>query len=121
MAVGSKLNVDGAGRDLVAGDVSIGAGYGTGPTLTIEAGSNGAAGHLSIEAEATPAADAEFTVTFPEAYDRAPVVIVNRQDEDQAAGDFRVKTRSATSFTVVFEGTPVANEVYECAYVVVGK
>lgn len=122
MSVGSVLNADGAGRDLVAGDVALGAGWGTTPVLAIQSGSNRARGVLTITADATAAqATATVTVTFPEAYDVAPVVVVCRDGGDAAAGEgFEIVSTSETGFVAVKKEIPVDTEVIGLAYVVVG-
>jgi hypothetical protein len=118
MAVGSKINADGAGPDIAAADVTL-TGYGTTPVLAVTAGSNDARGKLTVTADAVPAADATIEVAFKKSKDAAPFVFVQRCDEDQAAGDFRVTAVDADGFTITFEGTPVDTEVYEVEYLVV--
>lgn len=121
MAVGSKLSGHGAGRDLVAGDVALGAGWGTAPVLDIQSGSNRSRGVLNITADATAAqATATVTVTFPEAFDEAPVVVVSRQGGDAGAAEgFEVVSTSTTGFVVVKSEIPVDTEEIGLAYVVV--
>lgn len=119
MAVGSIINADGAGPDLAAADVAL-AGFGTGASVAVAAGSNDSRGKLSITAGTTPAADATATVTFKRAKVAAPAaIVVTRGDADQAAGEFRVSAISATDFELTFEGTAVATEVYDVYFVVV--
>lgn len=116
---GRRFNAQGAGPEVVAADVAVSAGWGTGPTVTVADGSNDSRGKITIEAEATPAADPTITITFAKAFDSVPLfAICARQDEDQAAGEFRVTGLTATAAVITFEGTPVANEVYEVAYLI---
>jgi hypothetical protein len=121
MAVGSKISGHGAGRDLVAADVELGAGFGTAPVLTIQAGSNRSRGVLTIEADATAAqATATVTVTFPEAFDEAPVVVVSRHGGTAGAAEgFEIVSTSTTGFVAVKSEIPVDTETIGLAYVVV--
>ena len=118
MTVGAKINADGAGPDIVAADVTL-TGFGTTPVLAIASGSNDARGKFTVTADAVPAADATIELAFQKAKDAAPFVFVQRCDEDQAAGDFRVTAIDVDGFTITFEGTPVDTEVYEVEYLVV--
>lgn len=119
MAVGSKINADGAGPDITSADVAISAGWGGTASVAVLAGSNDTRGKLTVTASATPAADPTITVTYDKAKEAAPFVFAQRCDEDQAAGDFRVSDITTTTFVITFEGTPVAAEVYEVEYLVV--
>jgi hypothetical protein len=122
MTVGAVIKADAAGRDLVAGDVALGAGWGTSPVLAIQAGSNQSRGVLTITADATAAqATATVTVTFPKPFDEAPTVVVSRHGGDAAAGEgFEVVSTSTTDFVAVKKEIPVDTEVIGLAYVVVG-
>lgn len=119
MAVGSKLNVDGAGRDLVAGDVALHANWGTNPVLALSSGANRAAGVLTVTAKATTGANPTIVITYPEAYDKVPAIVVSRGDAvSNTAGEIHAVS-TATAATITFDGTPTADQVYVINYVVV--
>lgn len=130
MAVGSALNANGAGRDLVDDDVALGVGFGDGVDVaaTIQAGSNRSRGKIDVLADGSNEAQATatVTVTFPEAYDEVPVVVVSRSIEDDAsAGDtitknVIVKSVATTGFVVVCDTIPVDAKTIGFSYVVVG-
>jgi hypothetical protein len=107
------------GRALVAGDIVLGAGWGTAPVLTLTSGSNGQRGRLTILAKATAAqATATIVLTFPEPYTAAPFVINKSTTNDNsltAAAEF---TCTTTTTTATFTHTilPVADKTYTLDY-----
>lgn len=121
MAVGSKISGHGSGRDLVAADVDLGAGYGTTPVLAIVAGSNRSRGTLNITADATAAqATATVTVTFPEPFDSVPHVQVARIGGTAAATNgFELVSADADGFVAVASLIPVDAETIGLSYLVV--
>jgi hypothetical protein len=122
---GPKLDASQAGRALVAGDVALGAGFGTSPILTIEGGSNDSRGAITVTAQATAAqATATVTVTFARAKDHAPFVVVSRYTADEAEPDtvtkgWNVVSTSVTGFVVVANTIPVDDDDIGFSYVVV--
>lgn len=128
MAVGSVLDAGGAGRDLVAADVAIGAGWGGTATKAVVAGSNRSRGRINVTASATtPAqATATVTITFPEPFDTPPFVVASRDMTDEGAnGDLvtnDVYVDSVTETEVVIQSAiiPVAAKVTGISYVCVG-
>ena len=128
MAVGSKLAAGGSGRDLVAGDVAIGVGFGDAATaVTIRAGSNRSRGKIDVLAGGSNQAQATatVTVTFPEPFDEVPTAVVSRSTEgDAAAGDtitknVIVKSVSKTGLVLVCDTIPVTAKTIGFSYVVV--
>lgn len=127
MAVGSRLKADGAGRDLVAADVTVGAGFGTTATAEIASGSNDSRGRISVTSGGTGQAQATATVAvaFTEAYDEIPVVVCVRDHKDEgtdaaATVGVKVSTVSTTGFTLQSTTLPVSGEETGFAYIVVG-
>lgn len=126
MAVGSPLNADGAGRDIVAADVVVGAGFGTTPVLDIASGSNRSRGRFTVLADATAAqATATVVLTFPEAFDSVPVVTCVRDKTDETNGPadtegFIVASVTATAVTFIKKEIPVDTEDCGFAYTIVG-
>lgn len=126
MTVGAVLDATGAGRDLVAGDVAIGAGWGTVATKAIKAGSNRTRGRIDVTASTTgPAqATATVTVTFPEPYDEIPFAVVARDVEGEAAnGDtitkgVYVKSVSKTTLVLQADTIPVDTKILGFSYLV---
>lgn len=128
MTVGSPLNAGGAGRDLVAADVAIGAGWGGTATFAIAPGSNRSRGLITVTASATtPAqATATVTITFPEAFADVPVAITSR-DQTVEAGDFDTATAqtyvdsvSKTQLVLQTNTIPTAAKKTGLAYAVIG-
>lgn len=121
MAVGSKLNTDGAGANLAASQIALSGGWGTTASAAIKAGSNDAAGEIAITSAGTgQGANPTCTVTFAKAKDREPIVIVAQADDaDDTLGVSFVVDPSTTAFVVTTVDTPVAAEVYTFSYVVV--
>ena len=126
MTVGSVLNAGGAGRDLVAADVVLGAGFGTAPTTDIATGSNRSRGRITVLADATAAqATATVTLTFPEPFDDIPAVAVSRDKTDETNGPADTEgfiVASVTTDAVVFIKKEVPVDTEDCgfSYVVVG-
>lgn len=121
---GGKLHAGRASDDWVAADrITLHANWGTAPDLAVQAGSNDSRGQISVTAKATPGASPTIVVTFATSvgYDEVPVVVVCRADAvANAVGEAHVTAQSATGFTITFDGTPVATEVYKFNYMVVG-
>jgi len=68
------------GTTLVPGDITLGSGWGTGPSAPAPAGTD-TAGTVVITTGTTPSGDADFTLTFTDgAYSVAPVVVVTRSN-----------------------------------------
>jgi hypothetical protein len=128
MTVGSRLFADGAGRDLVAADVAVGAGWGDdAPVVTIRAGSNDSRGAIDVLSDGSNQAQATatVTVTFTKAYDAAPIVVVGGDIADLGAAGaathgWNVGAVSTTAFTVTLDTIPVDAKDYGFSYVVVG-
>lgn len=99
--------------ELVVADITVSAGWGTGPTVAPAAGSKDHRGRVSITAQATPGANPTVAVAFKRPFASAPFVTVARGDIVAPAGGYwAITTRSATGFTATFVGTPVAASVY---------
>lgn len=99
--------------DLATADVTVSAGWGTGPTVTPAAGSKDHRGRVSITAQATPAANPTVQVTFKRVFASVPFIVVSRGDTvAPTTGVWVISARTATSFTATFIGTPVAASVY---------
>lgn len=97
------------GRAIVAGDIVLGAGWGTAPVLAIATGSNGQRGQLTITAKATPSqATQTIVLTFPEPYSSAPFCVnksTTNTNSLTASWEFTCVT---TTTTATFTGLVVA-------------
>ena len=116
-----RINADGAGPDLVAADVTVGAGFGSTATKAIKAGSNDMAGAVTVTSSGTGQAQATATiaVVFKRALDYIPVVVVSRGGGTAAMTVFpQVTAVSATGFTIRSNTLPVASETTEFCYLV---
>jgi len=128
MAVGSVLDAQGAGRDLVAADVTLGAGFGTTATKVIAPGSNRSRGSVIVTSAGTGQAQAtaDIVITFPEgAFDSAPAAVVARGGINGGGTAVvtvfpKVKAITVTALTINGNTLPVAAETTEFSYVVVG-
>jgi hypothetical protein len=118
MAVGSKLNVGGAGPDLVAADITAHANWGTDPVITVADGSNDAAGVITVVAKATTGAGPTLVVPFSKQKDDVPAVVVTRGDAiANAAGEVHASA-DVDEITISFDGTPTADQTYVFNYIV---
>lgn len=111
---GGVFNGD-IGTALVAGDIALGAGWGTSPVLAITTGSNQQRGRLAITAKATPAqATATIVITFPHPYASAPFCINKSTTNDNsltASAEFTCTT-TTTAATFTHTILPVADKTY---------
>ena len=91
--------------DLAAGDVAIGAGWGTTGTKAITSGSNDVAGQIVVTASGASFAQATATVviTFKSAYAPAPRTVI----------------ATTTALTLSFSVLPVDTKIYKINYLVV--
>jgi hypothetical protein len=107
------------GTALVAGDITLGAGWGTAPVLAITTGSNGQRGRLAITAKATAAqATATIVITFPHPYASAPFCVnksTTNTNSLTAAAEFTCTT-TTTAATFTHTILPVADAVYTLDY-----
>ena len=119
---GGRLTATGS-TDLVAGQVSLGAGWGGAPDLAITAGSNDQAGRLTITAAVTTPAEATATValTYTDlAYPAAPVTLTNVYSDSAITDTGHIKSTSTTTvLTIKFDVLPVATKIYVIDYVVI--
>jgi hypothetical protein len=126
MSTGSALLAGGAGRDLVAADIALGAGFGTTPVLDLAAGSNRSRGRITVLADATAAqATATVTLTFPEPFEEIPAVVCVRDktDEDNGPADtegFIVSAVTTDDVVFIKKEIPVDTEDCGFSYVIVG-
>lgn len=114
--------IDGSiGAALAAGDVAIGAGWGTTATKAISTGANAQRGTVTVTSAGTGQAQATATViiTFPDgAYAAQPHAIVT-VDSTSAIDEGHVAyTVSTTALTITFSVLPVATKLYALHYVV---
>lgn len=107
------------GTALVAGNVGFTSGWGTGPTATaISAYSDSHQGQFLITVGTTPGAAPVVTLTFPTAYQVAPVTCKAQQTGGTQANTF-FNTGTITNTTVAFTygtGTPTAGNTIQVAY-----
>ena len=113
--------IDGSiGTALVAGDVTLGAGWGTTPVLAITTGSSDQRGRLTITCDATAAqATSTIAIAFSNgAYSSAPFVRVQVYSDNAItdSGSVRVATVSTTGFTATLDVLPVDTKIYVFDY-----
>lgn len=126
---GPKLDASQAGRALVAGDVAIGAGWGTVATKAIRAGSNDARGAITVLATTTglDVTTSTVTVTFAKAKSIIPVVKVIRDQGDEGVGStddtvtkgFLVVSTSKTGFVAAIDTVAADTKKNGFSYIVV--
>ncbi len=107
--------------------VVTGAGLGTGPTCSVDAGATDMAGVISLTTGATgtitPPSSVTLTYRFSAAVN-APVVVALLQDTGTAwptGTVLRVSAASTTSFTLSWTTTLVNSNTYKISYVVIGR
>jgi hypothetical protein len=108
------------GTALVAGDVVLGAGWGSAATKTITAGSNGQRGQIVVTASTTTPAQATATIviTFPHPYTSAPFCInksTTNTNSLTAAFEFTCVTTTTTA-TFLATVLPVDTKLYTLDY-----
>lgn len=112
-----------AATAIVAGDIALGAGWGTTPILAILANSTDQAGELTITCDATAAqATATIALTFTDgAYPNVPVClpVVHSDSAITDTGHIRVKTLTTTVLTLTLDVLPVDAKIYLVRYLVV--
>ena len=105
---------------LVAGDVAIGAGWGTTATKAITSGSNDVAGQIVVTSSGASQAQATATVviTFTTAYATAPrTVIVTTTNDNSIDTGHATYSVTTTALTITFSLLPVDTKVYKFNYV----
>lgn len=98
------------GTAQVAANIALTSGWSTSTVGTVSGASQ--QGQWTVTAAGTPAASPVITVTFPNAFLRAPICLYQ-----QVGGTFGVVTNpaittTATAATLIFAGTPVASQTY---------
>jgi hypothetical protein len=109
---------------LVAGDFTIGAGFGTTPILAITAGSNDISGHFTVTCDATAAqATATIVIVFTDlAYPNAPHAIANVFSDNAITDSGSVRAVvTTTQITITLDVLPVDTKVYTFSYLICGK
>ena len=102
----------------VSGDWAA-SGFGATPTITPD--SVDGRGSVSVQASAAPSANPTLTLTFQDgSWPTAPHVQCSRADSLATAGEWRATSRTTTTITFTFIGTPVNGETYILDYQVVG-
>jgi len=112
---------DESGRALVAGDVTLGVGWGTTGAVAIGAGSNDQRGSFLVTAGGTGEAQATATiaVVFALALDFVPFVVACRGAGTAVLTVFpKVTVTAKTGFTIISNTLPVAAETTEFIYFV---
>lgn len=108
------------GTALVAGDITLGAGWGTTPILAITSGSNDQRGTLTITCDATAAqATATVAITFSDgAWASAPFAkaMVHSDSAITDTGHIRVTTVTTTVLTLTLDVLPVDTKIYVIRY-----
>jgi hypothetical protein len=103
-------------------------GWGTSPVITIVGGTDQGLS-FTIQAKATVGANPTITYTFKDGtWTTVPVVVACRTDINAATGaptasvnnDWAVTSVTATAVVFTFNGTPVANTTYGCAFITMG-
>lgn len=107
-----------------APSIAAGAGAGTGPTVSVVAGSTDRAGTVSVTTGTSPtAAGVVATVTFSSAKAAAPTVVILTPGNVNGAAlqsSFYVSSKSATGFVIQHRGTSLTAAVnYQLFYLVI--
>lgn len=110
------------GTLLVAGDVAIGAGWGTTATKAILATSNDQRGRITVTASGASFAQATATVvvTFADgAYTAAPIPICTVTSNSAIDEGHIVATCTTTALTMTFSVLPVDTKIYVIHYALI--
>lgn len=116
------------GTALITADYVLSAGWGTSPVFTAVRGTDQAA-TFTIQAKATVGANPTVTLTFKNGtWITAPIVVPCRTELVAATGapaaavsnEWVPTSVTATQVVFTFNGTPVANSVYGCSFIVMG-
>lgn len=113
------------GTAAVAGDFTLGAGWGGGAVPVVTTGSNAQRGTVSVTATTTTPAQATATIAFvfPDgAYASAPFVKLKSSTNstgEEDTGRFALTAVSTTGFTVTYSILPVDTFVYVLHYLVI--
>ena len=116
-----RLYANGGTALLVSG-VSLGANWGSGSTVTVNARSNDSRGQFLVTAATSPGANPTVQITYSdEAWVTAPFLMLSRQDViAPTEADWLATTSGTASFVVTFGGTPVDGSIYVCNYFLIG-
>lgn len=105
--------------DLAAGNVAIGAGWGTTATAAITSGANDLAGQIVVTSSGASQAQATATVTitFTSAYATAPrTVIVTTTNDNSIDTGHATYSVTTTTLTITFSVLPVDTKIYKINY-----
>lgn len=115
--------VDGSlGTALAAGNVAIGAGWGTTATAAITTGSNDQRGQIVVTSSGTGQAQATATVviTFADgAWASAPWAIVTTTNDNSIDTGHVTWSSTTTALTLTFSLLPVDTKIYKISYLCV--
>lgn len=113
-SAGGRLDGSAQQTALVAGDFTLGAGWGTTPIVALTAGSTDQRGTLQITCDATAAqATATVILTFADgAYVAAPFVQVTSTNNQAIDTGHVIVTSTTTATTWTFQVLPVDTKVY---------
>lgn len=124
--VNYKRLVGRQGTNLVAGDITLSAGWGNTATVSVTWGTNNSQdsrGRISVTANGTGiAANPNIQWTFKDgAYPVSPVIVVSRGDvAAPSSGYWQNLTTVGTTGLIFFVGTPVAGNTYIVDFIVMG-
>jgi len=101
------------GTALVAGDVALSAGWGTTASVSAISGTDQRFELTITSAGTGQGANPTATITWKDgSWGTAPFIICQRTTGSQPTVGARVTSRSATAFTMTWDGTPIAAETY---------
>lgn len=115
------------GRTLAAADFALGAGWGTGATVAVSAGSTEGAWEITVTAGTTPSANPDITLTYGQSWvdrngsPKYPFTALTRSggDDTNPAAPFYGATTPTICY-LVYQGTPVNTKVYSLVGVTIG-
>lgn len=108
------------GTPLASGDWAMSAGWGTGATLSVAAGSTDQRGQVTVTAGTAPVANPTLTLTFHDgSWPAVPFVLAGRNDAASPAAQI-TWTTTATTLVLTFQGIPVAGQSYTINWVLIG-
>lgn len=112
------------GTALAAGDVALGAGWGTTATKAILAGSNDQMGRITVTSSGASQAQATATIviTFADgAYNAAPMCIATVTSNSAIDEGHVTWSTTTTALTLTFSVLPVDTKIYVFTYLCVAK
>ena len=108
------------GTALAAADLALSAGWGTGATVAVAAGSTDTRGQITVTVGTAPGANPTITLTFKNgAFAAAPFALAKQEGGTQAITALTEST-TLTTLVITFQGTPIAGNTVVINWMALG-